>query len=50
MQEIEPRLDEAVQAVLSIDHCVAARNSFGGTAPNEVRARISAARQAFLEG
>ena len=50
MQEIEPRLDEAVQTVLSIDHCVAARNSFGGTAPDEVRARIAAARKAFLEG
>ena len=50
MQEIEPRLDEAVQTVLSIGHCVAARNSFGGTAPDEVRARIAAARKAFLEG
>ena len=50
MQEIEPRLDEAVQTVLSIDHCVAARNSFGGTAPDEVRARIAAARKAFLKG
>ena len=50
MQEIEPRLNEAVQTVLSIDHCVAARNSFGGTAPDEVRARIAAARKAFLEG
>ncbi|MDG1413286.1 MAG: argininosuccinate lyase, partial [Alphaproteobacteria bacterium] len=50
MQEIEPRLDESVQTVLSIDHCVAARNSFGGTAPDEVRARIAAARKAFLEG
>ena len=50
MQEIEPRLDEAVQTVLSIDRCVAARNSFGGTAPDEVRARIVAARKAFLEG
>ena len=50
MQEIEPRLDEEVQTVLSIDHCVATRNSFGGTAPDEVRARIAAARKAFLEG
>ena len=50
MQEIEPRLDKAVQTVLSIDHCVAARNSFGGTAPDEVRARIATARKAFLEG
>ena len=48
MQEIEPRLDSAVQAVLSLDHCVAARSSFGGTAPDEVRSRIAAAQHIFL--
>jgi len=48
IQEIEPRLDRAVQAVLSIDYCVAARSSFGGTAPGEVRSRIAAAQHIFL--
>jgi len=44
LQSVEPQLTGAVQAVLSIDHAVAARTSYGGTAPEQVRARIAEAR------
>ncbi|MBL81492.1 MAG: argininosuccinate lyase [Rhodospirillaceae bacterium] len=48
LQSIEPKLTGAVQSVLSIDHAVAARSSYGGTAPDQVRARITEARAQFL--
>ena len=48
LQSVEPQLTSAVQAVLSIDHAVAARTSYGGTAPDQVRARIAEARAQFL--
>ena len=48
LQSVEPQLTSAVQAVLSIDHAVAARTSYGGTAPVQVRARIAEARAQFL--
>ena len=48
LQNVEPRLTEQARAVLSVDHAVAARTSFGGTAPDEVRARIAEARDRFL--
>src|SRR5262249_36063871 len=37
MQEIEPRITMAVFKVLSVEHSVASRTSFGGTAPKNVR-------------
>src|SRR5450432_1260161 len=37
MQAIEPRITMAVFGVLSVEHSVASRTSFGGTAPKNVR-------------
>ena len=44
MQKIEPRLNEGVFSVLSVDESVGSRRSFGGTAPVKVREAIRAAR------
>ncbi|MBU1325095.1 MAG: argininosuccinate lyase [Alphaproteobacteria bacterium] len=41
MQKIEPRVTEAVYKVLSPEASCASRTSFGGTAPEQVRARIT---------
>ncbi len=48
MQSAEPRITEAVFGVLTVDASAASRTSFGGTAPNNVRAQIKAARERFL--
>ncbi len=40
---IDPRLDAAALSMLTIDASVASRASFGGTAPDQVRARIAEA-------
>jgi argininosuccinate lyase len=45
LQEIDPRIDARVYAVLSVDASVASRTSFGGTAPARVREAIAAARE-----
>ncbi|MHB9881000.1 argininosuccinate lyase [Pacificimonas sp. ICDLI1SI03] len=42
---IDERIDERVYDVLSVDASVASRTSFGGTAPDQVRARIVDARK-----
>ena len=47
MQAIEPRILENISQILSISASTASRNSFGGTAPNEVRERIADARRRF---
>jgi argininosuccinate lyase len=39
MQEIEPRISDAVFTVLSVDTSVSSRTVFGGTAPKNVRAQ-----------
>ena len=44
---IDPRLDAAALAALTVDASVASRTSFGGTAPGCVRAAIAAARAAL---
>jgi argininosuccinate lyase len=49
MQAVEPRITEAVYQVLDVERSVASRTSFGGTAPQCVRAAIAAARRRFLE-
>ena len=49
LQTIEPGITEAARAVLSVDYSVASRTSFGGTAPDNVRAAATAARTRFLE-
>ncbi|KQN93150.1 argininosuccinate lyase [Sphingomonas sp. Leaf231] len=44
LQAIDPRITKGVYDVLSVDASVASRRSFGGTAPDNVRAAIRAAR------
>ena len=47
LQAIDPRVDERVFAALSVEASVAARTSYGGTAPEQVQARIAEARAAL---
>ena len=47
MQSVEPRITADVIGILSCEAAVAMRRSFGGTAPDEVRARIAEARQRY---
>ncbi len=44
---IDARIDERVYAALSVEASVAARASYGGTAPEQVRMQIAAARKAL---
>ncbi len=44
LQAIDPRITPGVFDVLSVDASVGSRTSFGGTAPDTVRAAIAAAR------
>ena len=46
-QAIDPRVNESLYDVLSVDASVASRTSFGGTAPTNVRAAIAAARESL---
>ncbi|MGH6794459.1 MAG: argininosuccinate lyase, partial [Methylocella sp.] len=39
MRAVEPRISEAVFAVLGVENSVRSRTSFGGTAPKNVRAQ-----------
>jgi len=48
MQSADPRITEAVFNVLTVDASAASRTSFGGTAPDNVRAQAKAARERFL--
>jgi argininosuccinate lyase len=48
LQAIEPAITAAVYSVLDVDRAVASRTSFGGTAPERVRAAIAEARRRFL--
>ena len=49
LQSVEPAITPAVYDVLNPDRSVATRSSFGGTAPERVRAAIAEARKRFLE-
>ncbi len=44
---IDPRIDERVYGALSVEASVAARASYGGTAPEQVRQRVAEARSAL---
>jgi len=44
LRGIDARIDAGVHGVLSVEASVASRRSHGGTAPDQVRARIAAAR------
>jgi argininosuccinate lyase len=48
LQAIDPRVDERVFSALTVDASVASRASHGGTAPDQVRARVAEAK-ALLE-
>ena len=47
LQAIDPRITEAVYSALSVEASVAARASYGGTAPDQVRARVAEALAAL---
>ena len=47
LKAIDPRIDERVFVVLSVDASVAARASYGGTAPIRVGEQVAAARRAL---
>lgn len=47
MQAIEPRIKSDIMGILTVESAASARRSFGGTAPDEVRARIADARTRF---
>ncbi len=44
LQEIDPRIDERVFKALSVDASVASRSSYGGTAPDQVKAQVAKAK------
>ena len=48
MQAVEAGIDESVYDVLSVERSIAARTSYGGTAPENVRRAAAAARERFL--
>lgn len=45
MQAVEPRITEDIYSVLSVEASVTSRTSFGGTAPENVKAAVQAARE-----
>ncbi|MGX7951958.1 argininosuccinate lyase [Tsuneonella sp. HG249] len=47
LRKIDARIDERVFTALSVESSVAARASYGGTAPVRVREQVAAARQAL---
>jgi argininosuccinate lyase len=47
LRKIDARIDERVFAALSVDASVASRASHGGTAPEQVRARVAEAKAAL---
>ncbi len=49
LRGVEPAITEEVYSVLGVDASVNSRISFGGTAPDRVRAAVAEARQRFLE-
>jgi argininosuccinate lyase len=48
LQAVEKAITPAVYEVLGVDRSVASRTSFGGTAPERVRAAAATARRRFL--
>jgi argininosuccinate lyase len=50
LQAIDSRIDERAFAALAVEASVAARKSYGGTAPEQVRKQVAAAREALESG
>ncbi len=48
LQDVEPEIAEEVFEVLTVEKSVASRTSFGGTAPDNVRAAVRVARERYL--
>jgi argininosuccinate lyase len=48
LQSVEPRVTADVLKVLTVDAAAASRKSYGGTAPDNVRAQAKTARERFL--
>jgi argininosuccinate lyase len=48
MQAIEPRITDAIYQVLRVEHSVASRRSYGGTAPECVRSHIARIKNDYL--
>ena len=49
LQAVEPAITASVYDVLDVERSVASRTSFGGTAPDRVRAAIAAARKGYCQ-
>ncbi len=49
LKTIDERINDAVFDVLGVDNSVRSRNSYGGTAPDNVRAQVASARERFLK-
>jgi argininosuccinate lyase len=47
LQAIDPRIDERVYGILTVDASVRSRTSYGGTAPERVREQIERAKRAL---
>jgi argininosuccinate lyase len=47
LRAVAPAITEAVYEVLDVESSIASRSSYGGTAPERVRAAVAAARQRF---
>ena len=47
LRAIDPRIDERVYDVLTVDASVRSRTSYGGTAPERVREQIERAKKAL---
>jgi argininosuccinate lyase len=47
LKAIDQRIDERVYEALSVDASVASRSSYGGTAPEQVKVQVQAAREAL---
>lgn len=48
MESVHKKITKAVYKAIAIETCVARRQSFGGTAPKQVKAAIAAAKKAYL--
>ncbi|MEQ8806265.1 MAG: argininosuccinate lyase [Rhodospirillales bacterium] len=49
MREVDPAITEDVYSVLGVENSVTSRTSYGGTAPDNVRAQAKDARARFLD-
>ena len=47
MQEVEPRIKQTIFEVLTVQHSVASRTSYGGTAPERVREQIARVKREY---